>query len=153
MQKALFLDRDGVVNVDKNYVHKIEDFEPIEKNLELIKEILDKDNYLVFIITNQAGIARGYYTEEEFLEFEQFVEQFLLKKGITVTKTYYCPHHPTEAKIKKYSKNCECRKPMPGMILEAAKEFALDLTKSIFIGDSQTDEQAAKKAGITFIKV
>lgn len=153
MQKALFLDRDGVINIDKNYVHKIEDFEPIEKNLNLIKQILAKDDYLVFIITNQAGIARGYYTEEEFLDFQKFIENFLLQNGIKVEKTYYCPHHPTDAKIKKYLKICKCRKPKAGMLIQAANDYNLDLKNSIFIGDSDTDQEAAEKVGCLFIKI
>ena len=87
MQKALFIDRDGVVNVDKRYIHKVEDFEPIKKNLELIKELNKNGDFLIFIITNQAGIARGYYTEDDFLKFQKWVEDYLLNEGIKIEKT------------------------------------------------------------------
>jgi len=152
MRKALFLDRDGVINLDKKYVHKIEDFEPIEKNLKLIKEIVSKDDYLIFIITNQAGIARGYYTEEEYLKFQKYVEEYLLENGIKIKKTYYCPHHP-EGIIDRYKITCECRKPKPGMLLQAAKEYEIDLKKSVLIGDKDSDFAAGTSVGCEIIRV
>lgn len=152
MHKAIFLDRDGVVNVDKGYVCKLEDFEPIDKNIEFIKKLNSNNGYLVFIITNQAGIARGYYTEEEFLEFEKLVEEYLKKQGIDIEKTYYCPHHP-EGIVKKYAIVCDCRKPKIGMIMKASKEYNIDLKNSFVIGDKNTDIEAGIAAGCKTLKI
>lgn len=152
MRKAIFIDRDGVVNVDKGYVHKVEDFVPIEKNINFIKGLTRDEDFLIFIVTNQAGIARGYYTEDVFLEFQKWVEAYLLKAGLKIEKTYYCPHH-VDGVIQKYKKNCDCRKPKAGMLLEAAHEYSVDLEASIFIGDSDSDALAGSAAGCKFIRV
>lgn len=152
-KKALFIDRDGVVNVDIGYVHTKEEFVPIMENLQLIKDVLANDNYIVFIVTNQAGIARGYYTEAKFLEFQAWVEEFLAGEGIKIEKTYYCPHHPTEGKIKKYSKKCDCRKPSTSLLLKAAAEYDIDLKKSMLIGDKDSDMEAGRAVGCAVIKV
>jgi len=139
--RGLFLDRDGVVNIEKNYVSRISDFEFTEGIFELCRKY-SSENYLIFIITNQAGIARGYYSEEDFLCLtEWMIEQFRLH-GITITRVYHCPHHP------EITGSCDCRKPNPGMILKAAKEFDLDLSESILIGDKESDLQAGRNAGI-----
>lgn len=151
MRKAIFIDRDGVVNVDKGYVHKIEDFVPIEENINFIKGLTRDEDFLIFIVTNQAGIARGYYTEDVFLEFQKWVEAYLLKEGLKIEKTYYCPHH-VDGVIQKYKKDCDCRKPKAGMLLEAAHEYNLDLGASIFIGDSDSDALAGSAAGCKFIR-
>jgi D-glycero-D-manno-heptose 1,7-bisphosphate phosphatase len=151
MKKALFLDRDGVINVDHGYVHRKEDFEPIPKNLKFIKRILGEDDYLVFIVTNQAGIGRGYYTEEEFLKFQKWVEKWLADEGIKVEKTYYCPHHP-EAGLGDYKKVCECRKPKSGMLLKVAEEYEIDLSQSVLIGDKESDLEAGRGAGCRVFK-
>jgi D-glycero-D-manno-heptose 1,7-bisphosphate phosphatase len=137
--KALFLDRDGVINIDKGYVHKIEDFEFIEGIFDLCKSYQDK-GYLIIVITNQAGIARGYYTEEDFLKLSEWMKKEFAKKNVIITDIFYCPHHPD------FTGECECRKPKPGMILEAAKKYNIDLSKSILIGDKITDIEAGKRA-------
>jgi len=139
--KALFLDRDGVINIEKNYLYKIDDFEFIDGIFELCKSFLEK-GYIVVVVTNQSGIARGYYTTDQFLQLTDYMEQQFYKNGITISKTYYCPHHPD------ITGECDCRKPKPGMLLDAAKDFNIDLSESIMIGDKQRDLEAAFRAGV-----
>lgn len=141
MHKALFLDRDGVINVDKNYVYKIEDFEWVEGIFDVCEFFQDK-GYRIFVVTNQSGICRGYYSEDDFLKLTKWMEEEFAKKGINITKTFYCPHHP------EITGECGCRKPNPGMILKAKDEFNIDLKNSVLIGDKQSDIDAAKNAGV-----
>ena len=141
MNKAIFLDRDGVVNVEKNYVYKIEDFEFIDGIFDLCRKYQEQ-GYLLFIITNQAGIARGYYTEEQFFSLTDWMVNKFREQEITITKVYFCPHHP------EFTGECECRKPNPGMILQAAKEFDIDLSESVLIGDKESDMEAGERAGV-----
>jgi len=141
MNKALFLDRDGVINIDKGYVHKIEDFEFIDGIFDIC-EFFQKEGFLIFIITNQAGIARSYYSEKIFQYLTNWMLKEFEKRGINITKVYYCPHHPD------FTGKCKCRKPNPGMILTAKKEFDIDLENSILIGDKISDIEAGKNAGI-----
>lgn len=139
--KALFLDRDGVVNKEKSYLHKIEDFEFLDGVFETCRAFQAK-SYLIIIITNQAGIARGKYTEKDYQTLTTWMINEFKKQGITITRTYHCPHHP------EYSGECECRKPKPKMILDAQKEFDIDLSKSILVGDKNSDIEAGIKAGV-----
>ena len=139
--KALFLDRDGTINIEKNYVYKIEDFEFIDGIFELIKSYQEK-GFLIFIITNQAGIARGYYTEKDYKALTDWMIKQFRKKGINITKVYHCPHHP------EITGSCNCRKPNPGMILDAIKEFNIDPVNSVLIGDKKSDILAGKRAGL-----
>lgn len=141
MNRALFLDRDGVINIEKNYLYKIEDFKFIDGIFELCRHYQNL-GYLIFVVTNQSGIARGYYRESDFEKLTLWMIKQFLKKGITITKVYHCPHHPD------ISGTCECRKPKSGMILEAKKEFDLDLKNSILVGDKERDIEAATHAGI-----
>ncbi len=141
MKKALFLDRDGVINIEKNYVYRKEDFEFIEGIFDLCHKFSD-EGFLIIIITNQAGIAKGFYTIEDFLELTAWMIDQFKKHGVDIEKVYYCPHHPD------VTGSCECRKPRPGMILQAANEFNLDLAKCVLIGDKESDLQAGRKAGI-----
>lgn len=141
MYKALFLDRDGVINVEKDYLYKIEDFEFIEGIFELCRYFVDK-NYKIIIVTNQSGIARGYYTEEDFQILTSWMIQEFNKRNIIIKHVYYCPHHP------KITGKCRCRKPEPGMLLDAAKDFGIDLENSIIIGDKERDIEAGVNAGL-----
>ena len=142
MKKALFLDRDGVVNVEKNYLYKIKDFEFIDGIFDLCKHYQHL-GYMIFIVTNQSGIARNYYSEENFhLLTEWMIDEFK-KRGIIINRVYYCPHHP------EISGACSCRKPEPGMILQAQEEFDIDLADSLMIGDKERDIEAALQASIT----
>lgn len=144
--KALFLDRDGVINIDHGHVYKKENFEFVEGIFDLCKAAQDK-GYLIIVITNQAGIAKGYYSEEQFLDLTKWMENEFNKHGIKITKTYYCPYHK-EAKIEEYRQDSFDRKPNPGMILKAIEEFDINTENSIMIGDKETDIDAAKKAKI-----
>ena len=141
MNKAVFLDRDGVINVEKNYVYKIEDFEFMPDIFDLCKKY-QQEGYLLFVITNQAGIARGYYTEEQFHILTDWMLKQFEEQGVLIKKVYFCPHHPD------ITGECECRKPNPGMILQAAKEFDIDLSESILVGDKESDIEAGVKAGV-----
>jgi len=141
MRKALFLDRDGVINKEKNYLYKIEDFEFIDGVFETCRYFQEK-GYLIVIITNQAGIARGKYTEDDFTKLTTWMLQEFKKENIEITKVYYCPHHPD------FTGECSCRKPKPGMILDAKKEFNINLENSILVGDKNSDIEAGLNVGI-----
>ena len=145
MEKYIFLDRDGTINVEKHYLHKIEDFE-YESGVLKALEWLQKLGYKFIIVTNQAGIAKGYYTESDYLILEEFIENDLREKGIIIQKTYHCPHHP-QGKIP-YNVNCDCRKPKTGMFLEAIEEFDIDIENSYMVGDRFTDLKPADELGI-----
>lgn len=136
-RKAVFLDRDGTINIEKNYLYNIEDFEFISGVIESLK-LLQDAGFLLFIITNQSGIARGYYTEKEFNDLNDWMLDFLENRGIHISKVYYCPHLP-EAKEVKYRKNCNCRKPALGMYEQAMREFDIDMSESFSIGDKFRD--------------
>ncbi|EKQ56968.1 MULTISPECIES: HAD family hydrolase [unclassified Clostridium] len=143
--KAVFLDRDGTINVDKNYLYKIEDFEFIPGVIEALRIFQDK-GYKLFIITNQSCIARGYCNEEDVIKLNDWMKKKLEGNGIYIEKIYYCPHLPN-ALISKYRKNCECRKPKLGLFNQAVKEFDVDLNQSIAIGDKQRDLAICEKSG------
>ena len=144
--KALFLDRDGVINVDKNYVYRIEDFEFIDGVFQVL-HYFQENGYKLIIITNQAGIARGYYKESDFYLLNRWMLQKFKMKGIFISKVYFCPYHPIHG-IGTYKRDAFCRKPNPGMILEAKKDFNIDLSKSILIGDKMSDIEAGIKSGV-----
>ena len=148
--KFIIFDRDGVINIEKNYLYKIEDFEYENGVVESLKE-LEKLGYKFVIITNQAGIAKGYYTEEDYYKLEKFIINDLNKKGIVIEKTYFCPHHPKG--IGKYRKNCECRKPNKQNFLKAINEFNIDVKNSYMIGDRITDLIPAKELGFNTVLV
>jgi D-glycero-D-manno-heptose 1,7-bisphosphate phosphatase len=139
--KALFLDRDGVINNEKNYVSRIEDFEFIDGIFGFCEYFRQK-GYLIFVITNQAGIARGFYSAEDFTVLSDWMVSRFEQRNILISKVYYCPHHPD------ITGPCDCRKPNPGMILKAAREFDLNLSESILVGDYESDLKAGENAGI-----
>jgi len=139
--KAIFLDRDGVINEDFGYVGKIEDFKFRDGIFELLKLLQDL-GYAFFIVTNQSGIARGYYSKEDFLKLSKWMIDELKKRKIFIKDIEYCPHHPD------ITGECECRKPKPGMILNLAKKYNISLKDSILIGDKLSDIEAGKNAGI-----
>ena len=148
--KFVLLDRDGVINIEKSYLHKIEDFEYEKNVVEGLLRLRDL-GYRFAIITNQAGIARGYYTEEDYLKLQSFIEEDLFKKGIKIEKSYFCPHHPNVTG--KYGIECDCRKPNTGNFELAIKEFDIDVKNSFMIGDKITDLIPAEKLGITPVLV
>lgn len=141
MNRALFLDRDGVINVEINYLHKVDDFQFIEGIFELCKKYQNK-GYIIIVVTNQSGIARGYYSEEDFNYLTSWMIKEFAKEGVNIKKVYSCPHHP------EISGTCSCRKPEPGMFLKAKKEFDIDLKNSILVGDKESDIEAALSSGV-----
>jgi len=143
---AAFLDRDGVLNVDKGYVHRREDFTWIEGAKEAVKYLNDS-GYLVIVITNQAGVARGYYTEQDVNNLHFWMNEELARIGAHIDDFYYCPHHP-EAGNSCYTLKCDCRKPAPGMLLRALNKWYIDKEKSFLVGDTENDLIAAKSVGI-----
>lgn len=150
-KKAIFLDRDGTINVDKDYMYKTEDFEFVEGVIEGL-QILSKLGYIFIVVTNQAGIARGYYTEEDLEKLNDFMKAKFLDYGVKIEKCYFCPHH-YEKGIGKYKIDCDCRKPKPKMLLDGIKEFSIDPTKSYMIGDKLSDIDAGINAGVKSIMV
>jgi D-glycero-D-manno-heptose 1,7-bisphosphate phosphatase len=141
MNKALFIDRDGVINVDKVHVYRKEDFEFTDGIFDLCRRYSDK-GYIILVITNQAGIAKGFYTEEDFKNLTQWMTEQFRDRGIIISKVYHCPHHPD------IDGPCQCRKPAPGMILQGVKDFNLDISECVLIGDMDSDLEAGKRAGI-----
>jgi D-glycero-D-manno-heptose 1,7-bisphosphate phosphatase len=141
MNKALFLDRDGVINVDINYLYKIEDVQFIDGIFELCKHYQNL-GFLIIVVTNQSGIVRGIYSEKDFDVLTSWMTKEFANRGIEIKKFYFCPHHPD------ISGECDCRKPHPGMLLAAAKEYDLDLKSSIMIGDKERDIEAGLNAGL-----
>ena len=148
-QKAIFLDRDGTINKYVGFLRDINDFELIDGVAEAIKEI-NKSGYLAVIVTNQPVIARGEVTYEELNEIHNKMETLLGKQGAYLDAIYYCPHHPDsgfDGEVKELKFDCDCRKPKPGLLLKAAEELNIDLSKSWMIGDSKNDIMAGKNAG------
>lgn len=149
--KAIFLDRDGVITEDKGYTYLVEDlvFVPNAiKGLQLLKAC----GYELFIVTNQGGIGLGKYTEDQFLKFTWAMLRELKESGIDIRKVYYCPHRP-DATVEKYKLDCGCRKPKNGMLIQAIKDFGIDIDRSWLIGDKESDIIAGKKAGVKTILV
>jgi D-glycero-D-manno-heptose 1,7-bisphosphate phosphatase len=144
--RALFLDRDGVINVDHAYVHRREDFEFIDGVFDLVRRARTA-SHRVFVVTNQAGIARGYYTEEDFHRLTAWMQSVFAAQGAPIDKVYYCPYH-AEHGIGRYKLDSPLRKPQPGMILQAADEFGIDLSRSLLVGDMITDIEAGQAAGV-----
>ncbi|WP_417391343.1 D-glycero-beta-D-manno-heptose 1,7-bisphosphate 7-phosphatase [Gimesia sp.] len=145
-KKSLFLDRDGVINVEKEYLHRIQDFEFIDGIFELCQAAQDA-GYALFIVTNQSGIARGYYTERQFQKLMTWVLAEFSRHNVTIADYFYCPHHPTKG-TGHYRIACQCRKPKPQMLLDAAQKYDLDLSQSIMVGDKRTDIQAGQAAHV-----
>lgn len=149
--KALFLDRDGVVNINHDYVYRIENFEFIPAIFDVCKAAQAK-GFKIIVVTNQSGIGRGFYTEKDFWQLTDWMVAEFLAQGITIEAVYFCPHHPTQA-LGHYQQDCSCRKPKPGMLLTAIKEFNINPAASLLLGDSQTDIQAAAAAGVKAVHI
>ncbi len=139
--KALFLDRDGVINVDYGYVGKVEEFEFVDGILDCIRRFQEQ-GFQPIIVTNQSGVGRGYYSHEDFEKVTAFMLQKMREHGIKIDRihVFFCPHTPDAG--------CECRKPQPGMFLQAKERFDIDMPHSIMIGDKPSDIEAAKAAGV-----
>ncbi len=144
--KAAFIDRDGVINEERNYVHRIEDFvllPGVAQGLALLRDA----GFRLIVVTNQAGIARGYYDQSAMDRLHVHMREQLAMQGVTLDAIYFCPHHP-QGSVQGLAVDCDCRKPAPGMLLQAGKDFDLDLSASVLIGDKLSDVQAGKKAGV-----
>ena len=145
---AVFLDRDGTINLEKNYLYRIGDWEWIPGVAKAIRSF-NEAGYLVVVVINQAGVARGLYGEEEVRRLHKFIDSELAKEDALIDAYYICPHHPDFGG----QTNCDCRKPQPGMLPSAAKELCIDLASSWLVGDKISDIEAAEAAGVTPILV
>ena len=137
--KTIFLDRDGVINKEINYLHKIEDFEFIDGVFEAC-QFLQSLEYKIIVITNQSGISRGLYTNNDYQIITKWMVSQFMKNNISILDTFHCPHLPDSG--------CNCRKPKPGMLLEAKKKYNINMLESWMIGDKETDITAAISSGI-----
>ncbi|MDN3609284.1 D-glycero-beta-D-manno-heptose 1,7-bisphosphate 7-phosphatase [Vibrio ostreicida] len=143
---AVFLDRDGVLNVDHGYVHDEHDFEFIEGVFEATKALKEL-GYLLVLVTNQSGIARGKFSEERFLSLTQWMDWNFVDNGVEFDGFYYCPHHAEHGKGQ-YKQECQCRKPQPGMFLSARDDLHIDMANSVMVGDKAEDMMAAQAAEV-----
>ena len=144
--KAIFFDRDGTLNIDVHYLHDPADFVWIEGAIAAIRWA-NEHGYLVIVVTNQSGIARGYYDEDAVRHLHDWMNAELVAHGAHIDAFYYCPHH-TEGSVPAYVKQCDCRKPAPGMILRAIVEHDIDPAASFLFGDAASDVTAAEAAGV-----
>ena len=145
-RRALFLDRDGIINEDRGYVHRVEDFIFLEPIFEICRCMSDADFHLV-VVTNQSGIARGYFDEAAFASLTQWMLEAFQDRDIEIAGVFHCPYHP-EGVVEGLNRTSELRKPEPGMLLQAQGELDLDLAASVLLGDSERDVEAARRAGV-----
>ena len=143
---AIFLDRDGTMNIDRGYVHEIDNFQFIDGVIEAMQE-LKKMGFALVVVTNQSGIARGLFTEDTFMQLTEWMDWSLADREVDLDGIYYCPHHP-EGVVEEYRQECDCRKPQPGMLLSAQKELNIDMAASDIVGDKIDDLLAGKAAGV-----
>ena len=146
MKKAAFLDRDGTIIHDVGYLSKLSDFLFLPGAIDLLKR-LTQAGFELIVVTNQSGVARGYYEEEFVHQTHRHMCTQLAGQGIHFVGLYYCPHHPEKAVQEKFLKDCVCRKPKPGMLIQAAQDHGYDLKASLIIGDSPRDLEAGQAAG------
>ncbi|MGO2010939.1 MAG: D-glycero-beta-D-manno-heptose 1,7-bisphosphate 7-phosphatase [Pseudoalteromonas sp.] len=146
INKALFLDRDGVVNIDHGYVYQPDKFEFVPGVFSACKAFVEA-GFKLIIVTNQSGIGRGYYTEADFHALTKWMISEFVKNDVPVTDVYFCPHHPKKA-LPEYLQDCDCRKPAPGMLYQGIKEHNINPALSIMVGDKLSDMQAASAANI-----
>lgn len=145
LRKALFLDRDGVIHVDKGYIHRPHDIIFMEGIFDVCR-VARAANYLLIVVTNQSGIGRGYYTAQDFEALMEWMKARFEKEGAPLDAIYHCPHHPEGSGA--YKKECDDRKPNAGMLLRAQKNHGIDMQRSLMIGDKLRDMQAGEKAGV-----
>ena len=146
LRRAAFIDRDGVINEERNYDHRIEDFVLLPGAIAGLR-LLQEAGFALVVVTNQAGIGRGLYTVDDYRRLEEHMVERLGESGIRLDGIYFCPHHPTKG-IGDFKLDCDCRKPAPGMLLRAARELGLDLSRSVLVGDKVSDLQAGRAAGL-----
>ena len=138
-KKALFLDRDGVINIDYGHVHTIDQFHLTDFVLELCKKYQDEE-YMLFVVTNQAGIGKGLYQEKDLSKLNLYMKNLFKENGVEIEDIFYCPHKPED--------NCSCRKPQPGLFLKAQELYKINMNESVCVGDKISDLEAGFKAGI-----
>ncbi|OJB98407.1 D-glycero-beta-D-manno-heptose 1,7-bisphosphate 7-phosphatase [Yersinia ruckeri] len=143
---AIFLDRDGTLNIDHGYVHEIDNFQFIDGVIDACRELKEMGFALV-LVTNQSGIARGKFTEAQFISLTEWMDWSLADRGVDLDGIYFCPHHP-EGCVEAFRQICECRKPLPGMLIEAQQELNIDMAASYMVGDKIEDMQAALAANV-----
>jgi D-glycero-D-manno-heptose 1,7-bisphosphate phosphatase len=148
---AVFLDRDGTINEEVGYLDSLDKLKIIPGAYEAIR-LINESEMKAVVISNQAGVARGLFPEDFVKITHEYLQNALRKKGAYIDNFYYCPHHPTEG-IEPYRQVCNCRKPAPGMLLQAAQDLNIDLTRSYLVGDRFRDMEAAKKAGVKGVLV
>lgn len=146
LRKAAFLDRDGVINKDKAYVSRWEDFELVPGAIQGMRLIQDA-GYALVVVTNQSGLARGYYSEAQYQALTRQMLTTLKQAGVKLAGVYHCPHHASGV-VPELSISCDCRKPAPGLLVQAARELNLSLQDSVLIGDKPSDIQASRAAGL-----
>jgi D-glycero-D-manno-heptose 1,7-bisphosphate phosphatase len=146
MRRAVFLDRDGVIVVDRGYVHRVEDFAFVPGTVRALQR-LQVAQWRLVVVTNQSGIARGLYSPVDYDRFTAHLRSQLAESGVELDAVYHCPHLP-DATVTQYRLDCACRKPAPGMLLRAARELSLDLPASVMVGDRLSDLQAGRAAGV-----
>jgi D-glycero-D-manno-heptose 1,7-bisphosphate phosphatase len=151
LKRAVFLDRDGTVNAEREYLHRPEDFEFIPGAPQAIR-LLNDAGFCVIVVTNQSGIARGFYDEAALERLHRYMDGELARFGARVDAYYFCPHHPRHG-TGAYTRECACRKPLPGMLVQAAADLAIDLAESWIIGDKLADVEAGLRAGCHAILV
>ena len=143
-KKAVFFDRDDTLIIDSGYMHRTEQLEFFPSTFKVLRELLQK-NYLLFIVTNQSGIGRGYFTEDDMHKFNYHMIEKLKAENIQITDISFCPHSPEEI--------CDCRKPKPKMINDLCERYEIDKSLSYMVGDKTSDIEAGKNAGLISIKV
>jgi D-glycero-D-manno-heptose 1,7-bisphosphate phosphatase len=145
-RRAAFLDRDGVINEDRGYVHRVEDFVLLPAVPEALRR-LQEEGYLLIVVTNQSGVARGMYGEEDIARVHARLAELLAPHDVVLDAIYYCPHLP-HGSVVDYAVSCECRKPGPGLLRQAMRDFAIDAERSFIIGDKPSDLEAGRAAGL-----
>jgi D-glycero-D-manno-heptose 1,7-bisphosphate phosphatase len=145
-RRAVFLDRDGVINVEREYLSRIEDFAFLPRVVPALQR-LQAAGWRLVVVTNQSGIARGYYTEADYRRVTQHMEDALARDGVRLDRVLHCPHLP-DAAVAAYRQTCDCRKPAPGMLLQAEQALRLDMPASVLIGDKASDIAAGRAAGV-----
>jgi D-glycero-D-manno-heptose 1,7-bisphosphate phosphatase len=146
LRKAAFLDRDGVINIDHGYLYRWEDFAFVPGAVDAMRR-LQAAGYALVVVTNQSGIARGYYTEDDFNTLSARMREHLAAEGVVIDAIEFCPHLPSGS-VPAYARDCDCRKPAPGMVLRAAERLGLDLPASLMLGDKPSDVEAGRSAGV-----
>ena len=146
LRRAVFFDRDGTLNVDTGYLYRQEDFRWIPGAVDAIRHC-NRLGCLVIVVTNQSGVARGYFKEEDVHSLHRWMNEELEKQGAHIDAFYYCPHHP-KGTVAEYAKECACRKPAPGLVDMACRDYSIDRKRSLMIGDKDRDVECAHRAGV-----